>query len=192
LIWHKAQGINGISPKILKVLNKDNRRVLFEFMKVWMEDEDVIYNEWKQPRLVPLPKKGDIHNLNNFHCINLLDMISKVMSIILNSRAQKLLETNGDPMQFGATPKVGCSKAVFSLKIILQSRREYGLDMYAVFIDLVKAYNSIKHNVISIALRKNRAPEKYIKWVEKLYGDFEVILKVGREEIAIQYRCGIR
>ena len=45
LTWHKAQGINGISPNILKVLNKDNKRVLFEFMKVWMEDEDVIYDE---------------------------------------------------------------------------------------------------------------------------------------------------
>ena len=66
------------------------------------------------------------------------------------------------------------------------------MDTYAVFIDLVKAYDSIKHNIISIALRKIRAPEKYIKWVEKLYGDFEVILKVSRDEIAIQYGYGIR
>jgi len=40
-------GINGISPNILKALNEDNRRVLFEFIKMWMEDEDVIYNECK-------------------------------------------------------------------------------------------------------------------------------------------------
>ena len=99
---------------------------------------------------------------------------------------------NGYPIQFGAMPKVGYSEAMFSLKSILQSRWEHGLDTYAVFIDLVKAYNSIKHDVISIALRKIGVLERYIKWVEKLYGDFEVVLKVGREEIAIKYVCSMR
>ena len=95
-------------------------------------------------------------------------------------------------MQFGATPKVGCAEAVFLLKTILQLRREHDLETFIIFIDLVKVYDSIKHEIISIALKKIGAPDKFIQWVEKLYGDFNVILKVRKEEICIKYRCGIR
>ena len=109
-----------------------------------------------------------------------------------NVRAQNLLESNGHPMQFGTTPKVGCAEAVFSLKSILQARREMGVDTHAIFVDLVKACDSVKHDVISLALRRMGAPEKYVKWVEKLCGDFEVILKIGREEVCIRYGCGVR
>ena len=94
-------------------------------------------------------------------------------------------------MQFGATPKVRYAEAVFLLKTILQSRREYDLETFIIFIDLVKACNSIKHKIISIALEKMGAPERFIQWVEKLYGDFNVILKVGKEEIIIEYGYGI-
>ena len=95
-------------------------------------------------------------------------------------------------MQFEAIPKVGCAEAVFSLKSILQARREIGVDIYTIFIVLVKAYNSVKHDIILLALRKMGAPKKYVKWIEKLYGNFDVILKIGREEVCIRYGCGVR
>ena len=192
LCWHKSPGKNGVSPNMIKALDDTNRRVLFMFMCDWMENEDMVFDDWLESRLVPLPKKGDLHDLNNWRGINLIDVCSKVMSIILNARAQKLIKINGHPMQFGATPKVGCAEAVFSLKSILQARREMGLDTYAIFIDLVKAYDSVRHDVISLALRKMGAPEKYIKWIEKLHQDFGVTLKIGREEIYIKYGCGVR
>ena len=78
----------------------------------------------------------------------MLEIVSKVVSIFLNIREQLLLKSNRYPMQFGATPKGGCSEAVFSLKTLLQSRREHRIDSYAMLIDLVKAYNSIINEFI--------------------------------------------
>ena len=94
-------------------------------------------------------------------------------------------------MQFGVTPKVGYAEVVFLLKSILQARREMGVDTYTMFIDLIKVYDSVKHDIILLALRKMGAPEKYMKWIEKLYGDFDVILKIGREEVCIRYGCRV-
>ena len=89
-------------------------------------------------------------------------------------------------------PKVGCAQATFSLKFTLQSKREHGVDTHAVFIDLIKAHDSIKHEVILSAPRKIGALERCTRWVENLCGDFEVILKIGKEEIAIPCSCGVR
>ena len=93
----------------------------------------------------------------------MLDVGSKAMSAILNARAQRLLEKNGRPAQFEATPKVGCAEAAFSSKTTLQSRRETGVDSRAMLIDLVKARGSAKRAIASTALRKMGAPEKHIK-----------------------------
>ena len=43
-----------------------------------------------------------------------------------------------------------------------------------------------------LTLRKMGAPEQHIKWVKKLHGDFEVVLKIGWEDARIKYGCGVR
>ena len=138
------------------------------------------------------PKKGNLHDLNNWRGTNLLGVVSKVVSIMLNVRSQKLLKKNGHPMQLAATPKAGCAEAVFSLKKMLQSRRENGVDSCAIFINLMKAYDSTNHEIISLASKKMGAPDECVKWVETLCGDFEVVLNIGREEISFKHDCGVR
>ena len=66
LTQHKVLGINGILPNLLKVLDDCNRQVLFEFMRDWIEDNSIMYEKQKKSHLVPLPKKDNIYNLNNW------------------------------------------------------------------------------------------------------------------------------
>ena len=151
---------------MLKALNENNKLYLFNFIKDWWMNDDVNYKEWKASRLVPLHKKGDTRDLDNWRGINLFDVCSKVVSIILHVRSKKLLESNGLPIQFGATPKVGCSEAIFSLKTLFQNRREMGHGTHAVFVDLVKTHDSVRHDVIVLVLRKMGAPEQHVKWIK--------------------------
>ena len=50
---------------------------------------------------------------------------------------QKLLETNWRPVRLGTSHKIGSDKAVFSLKSLLQVRREKVVDMYDLLPDLI-------------------------------------------------------
>ena len=63
-------------------------------------------------------------------------------------RLQTLLKLRGSPLQFRASLKLGCQDAVFVLKTFLQERREKGIDTWITFVDLVKAYDSVQHEVI--------------------------------------------
>ena len=112
LAWHKAQGINGISPNALKVLNKRNKKILFNFIQIWCET-DAEYKDWHISMLSILPKKGDLSNPNNWRGINLLDVTSKIVSIMINTRLQNVLKNNFYANQFGATPNAGCQDAIF-------------------------------------------------------------------------------
>ena len=65
------------------------------------------------------------------------------------------------------------------------------IDTYTIFIDLVKAYDSAKYDIILLILKKMGALEKYAKWIEKLYSNFNILLKIGREEVIIRYGCKV-
>ena len=61
-----------------------------------------------------------------------------------------------------------------------------------IFIDLVKACNSIRHDDISLSLRKTGTLEMHTRWIEKSCGHFEVMLKIGREDVRLTHGCEVR
>ena len=54
-----------MSPNVIKPLDINNKLGLFEFIKTWIENENIKYEDWMKLRLVPLPKKGNLHDLDN-------------------------------------------------------------------------------------------------------------------------------
>ena len=98
---------------------------------------------------------------------------------MLNAKAQNLLKQNRCPMQFCATTKFGCSEASFFIKTLQQSGREDRVDAHAVFVNLVKSHDSVKHEVMGI-------PEKCIKYTENINGNFNAAFKIGAEDIVVE------
>ena len=62
-----------MSPNAIKSLDDYNKRMLCDYIKEWMENDDVTCFDWNRSRLVPFPNKGDFDDPNNWIGINLLD-----------------------------------------------------------------------------------------------------------------------
>ena len=45
---------------------------------IWRDGEVVA--DWKDPKVVPVPKKGDLHSCDNWHGISLLDTVGKLFA----------------------------------------------------------------------------------------------------------------
>jgi len=54
------------------------------------------------------------------------------------ARAFQLLDKHGTHFQFGGTPKLGCRDSLFTLKSLLNTRRNHDLATYVGVIGLVK------------------------------------------------------
>ena len=121
-----------------------------------------------------------------------MDIVSKVVSIFVNVRLQKLMKIRGLPFQFGATPKLGCQDAVFALKAFLQERREKMLDTWVVFIDLIKACDSVQHRVIDATLEIFGVPTDVRSWVRRLHDGSTLEINVGKTKKIITYGCGVK
>ena len=134
-----------------------------------------------------LTKKGDLTNPNNWRVINLLDVTSKVKSIVITSRLQSVLNIKCIPTQFGSTPKTDCPDRSLSIRSILQTRKEHDLESWVVFVDLVKDFDTIHHKLLFELLKQYGIPIYLIKVIEKLYNDFKIEIKAGKKKELIDY-----
>ena len=102
-----------------------------------------------------LPKNGKLSDPNNWKGINLLDVVSKFMPLVITSRLQHILKLESTPIQFDVSPKTGCPEGSFSLKFLLQIRKEHDLNSRIVFADLIKVFDSIHHGLMYELLKNS-------------------------------------
>ena len=187
LTLHKNPGLNRVPPNAIKALNEENIQVLFDINSRYFEGNFKI-EEWQIGRLKILPQKDDLTNVNNWRGINLLE----VMSIVITTRLQVALLEHGIPTQFGSSPKTECSDGSFSLRTLLHLRKEHDLNSWVVFVDLIKAFDSIHHSLLFLLLKKIGIPDRVIKVIKNLYNDFKTEIKVGDVSKLIDYRSGVK
>eukprot|EP00956_Cyclotella_meneghiniana_P040928 scaffold209475_cov73-Cyclotella_meneghiniana.AAC.1 len=157
----KKPGPNGVMPNAFKCMDNHNLTQIYNYIiDFWHNDAD--YPEWHTSTGSLVPKKGDLYNLNQWRCINLMDVGSKILSCILTERTYRLLEKYGTKTQYGATPLVGCQEGSFTLKTLLHLRHQHNLPSYVAFVDLVKAYDTANHEVLLALLERYGAPPPHL------------------------------
>jgi hypothetical protein len=88
----------------------------------------------------------------------LMDVGSKIFSLIMNGHAFHLLELHGTRFQFGGTPTLGCQDGLFTLKTLLNAHKNQDLPLFVAFVDLLKAYDTANHDLLLKILEKYVAP----------------------------------
>ena len=89
----KASGYDCVMPEMLKL--SGNTAVPFLtrcFNKVFTDG--TYPEEWTRAVIIPLHKKGDLENPDNYRGISLLSVISKCYTCVLNTRMKEWMEEN--------------------------------------------------------------------------------------------------
>ena len=100
---------------------------------------------WTESIIMPLYKKGDVNNPNNYRGISLSDVSSKVYSTIINSRLQEWVEENNLTGEYQAGFKRNYSTIDHMYTLMAFVQKQFSLDrkLYVAFIDFEKAFDTI-------------------------------------------------
>ena len=90
IIANKADGGDGISVELFKILKDDSVKVLHSIcQQIWKTQQRP--QDWKRSVFIPVPKKGSAKECSNYWTFVLISHASKVMLKILQARLQQYM-----------------------------------------------------------------------------------------------------
>ena len=170
---NKAPGLSGVTTDMLKNLPEEGIALLTAHIQEFWENEECNYGTWHKTKLTLLYKgKGNHHDPNNWRGICLKETSAKIISAILPKRLLKNLErTMSKINQFS---HIGCQEALHTLRSAFILRRQHGLETYALFIDLVKAFDTVSHSLLINVISEYGIPPTLHRTIAKLYENCKV------------------
>jgi len=109
-----------------------------------------------------------------------------------NRIQEKILEPEGLEEQNGFVKQRGCCDGIFTVKMALQKRHEHGLSTWAVFIDLVKAFDSVPRNGLFAVLQKFGIPPKMLRLIIRFHSDLIVKVAIGEDDVCFNSTTGVK
>ena len=145
----KSTGYDGIDNVILKHIKECISPTIATLFNLSML-EGKFPDMMKLAEVVPLYKSKEMHLLNNYRPISLLITISKLLEKIMYARTYSFLQTTGQlfESQYGFRKGHSCEYAISELISVILKNKEANRYTISLFLDLSKAFDSLKHNTL--------------------------------------------
>lgn len=187
----KAPGDDHITNEALKALMEP----LLTSLQVIFDDilaNGTTPDEWSKSTTILLHKKGDRSDLGNYRPISLMSNMYKIFSKIILNRISATLDQNQPQEQAGFRKGYSTIDHIQVVSTIINKYREYHKTLYVGFIDYAKAFDSLEHSSIWMALRQNGIEEGYIQIIKNIYASSSAKIRMERDGDEFPIRKGVR
>lgn len=186
----KSAGKDGIQNELLKYGGAKLTKELTKLINKIMETSQ-IPEEWRTSIMIPLFKKGEKTDPNNYRGINLLSTTLKLTTRIISNKINSITQISEE--QQGFRSGRSCNDAVFVIRQIIEKSIEYNRPAFLCFVDLEKAFDRVQlQDVIHILYNRN-IPLNIIKLIENIYVRNKIEARINSELTEpIEMTTGIR
>ena len=131
---HKSSGIDQIPSELIKAGGRTICSEIHELItSIWKKEK--LPEEWKESIIVPIHKKGEKTDCNNYRGISLLPTAYKMFSNILLSRLIPYAKEIIGDHQCGFRRNRSTIDHIFCICQILEKKWEYSAEVHQLFID---------------------------------------------------------
>uniref|UniRef100_UPI00398F0602 uncharacterized protein n=1 Tax=Pristiophorus japonicus TaxID=55135 RepID=UPI00398F0602 len=168
----KVPGKDGILAKIYKAVGPATLEAFHDIITSIWEEEDMP-QDFCDGMIVSLYKnKGNKADCGNYRGISLLSIAGKIIArIVLNRLLASVSEANLPETQCGFRPGRSTADMIFALRQVQEKCIEQNMDLYVVFIDLTKAFDTVNRAALWSILTKLGCPRKFVHIIELLFHD---------------------
>ena len=186
----KAPGSDGIPPEIYKHGGEAVAKRLLEIItQVWQTGAAV--QEWKDATITHLYKnKGDRACCDNHRGISLLCIAGKIlMRLILNRLILHLAKIGLiHESQCGFVIGKSTTDSSFSLQQLQEKCRLQHQDLYLLFIDLTKAFDTVNREGLWCILEKAGCPKHLVDIIRSFHDGMKASVKEGSDK-SLPFDC---
>jgi hypothetical protein len=173
-IGNLKSGKSAGPDKIIAEMLKHADTTVVDFLVVYFNklfDSGIFPMQWSKSIIVPIHKKGDVNQPDNYRGIALTSIVSKVYTHILTKRLTVWATEQDKIIEEQAGFRGGYSTVdhIFTLYAIVQSFLLKKSKLYVAFVDFKKAFDSVNRNALWTVLRKNGVSGKMYRALRSIY-----------------------
>ncbi len=86
----------------------------------------------------------------------------------------------------------GGSDGIFCIRQALKNRRGHGKESWVLFVDLVKAFDSVPQDVLFKVLAEFGAPSHLVSAIKRMNTDLQVNFDLNGEPVAVPCTMGVK
>jgi len=174
----KAPGSDGIPAECILALLDDEEvltAILSVINRVWETGE--VEPEWYEIVQVPIPKKGDLRQLQNWRPICLVNVIVKIMNKMIYNRIVPAVDGVLRDAQFGFRQNRSTTTAHIIVNEVLSKARRDKSSLFLGFVDFSKAFPSISFASIHAALCAFHVPPRLCSMIMAVYQHLKAFVR---------------
>ena len=177
---NKGSGPDNIHPKLLRFLGDDANfveAVTELFNKCLFEQ--CIPVEWKSAIVVPLHKKGSVHEPNNYRPISLTSILCKMYEKLLRQHLLGQISHHISPKQHGFTTGKSCLSNLLETLDVINEYMAEGNSVDMFYFDFSKAFDSVPHYRLLIKLESYGIPPSMLNIIKDFLTNRTMRVRVG-------------
>jgi hypothetical protein len=136
--------------------------------------------QWKKSIIVPIYRKGEKNECNNYRGISILSTAYKILSNILLARLTPYISKIIGYQQYGFRRNRCTTDQIFYIQQILEKKWDYNGAVHLLFIDFKKAYDSVKREVLYNILLEFDIPMKLVRLIKMCLNEIYSKIHLGK------------
>ena len=189
----RASGTDGIPAEIYKAAGPRAMEVCLDIIQsIW--DQEKMPDDFRDAFIVVLYKnKGSNADCGNYRGISLLSIAGKIFARIILNRLIAGFEANLSEAQCGFRPGRSTVDMIFTVRQVQEKCLEQNLDLYSVFIDLTKAFDTVNREALWDVLVRYGCPPKFIQIIRLFHIDMTgQVLSNGEQSDPFSISNGVK
>ena len=162
---NKAAGPDGIPSEVWKIGTLKNQ-LLETCNSVFSGDKPTV---WSLSGIIPIPKKGDLSDTENYRGVSLTVIAAKIYNKMLLKRIRPHIEHILRKNQNGFRPGRSTTSQILALRRIIEGVKARNLPCIITFVDFKKAFDSVDRAKMFTILSAYGIPEKIIQAISIMY-----------------------
>ena len=168
----KSSGLPNINPTLMKdsllALNDQLTHILNSSIT-----SSKFPSEWKNAKVIPIPKSGDLMNVSNYRPISLLPTPGKLLEKIIHTQLEEHLENESllTHFQYGFRKNRSTTHAVTQLLNHVNLNLNKSIPTVALFIDFRKAFDCLQHPTLLAKLQTLNLSPETVGWLQDYLTD---------------------
>ncbi|OMJ09487.1 LINE-1 reverse transcriptase-like protein [Smittium culicis] len=184
----KAPGADGVPSMVWKLVMADPTPSS-PLAKFILKIVNLMYDTGNIPQcletsvVVPVPKKGDMKDPNNYRMISLIPTLAKLVAKIVATKLSKI----DAKYQILVKEQAGfrnfeeCAGQATTLYEIVRRRKIQNKETWLCYIDYSKAYDRVPHMALLHKLRSVGIGGKLLNMIKGMYDAPKIAVRVGNE-----------